>query len=661
MGYDSTLQYNVGAQDDLLQDPSQSMYMHPGYTKTSLTQKSLSDLQPTQDTKHFGNVVKWVIPQMADLLGEIDFLVELNDAVPKTGGDHDDTYVGWVETLGFAMIEYATLSIGQNEIERITGDQMQLMNELMTSDKGKQVHTVGTTGRSLVSLRGDQVPIAGNAHARTEYKWRNKHYKSPRLVLDEGRACPGMTLCVPLPFFFTKGPQDYLPLAMFSGCQNVTIEVRLRPIEELLIRGCYRYNPDRVSSYHSGGRKLRVNHMHNIHQEYYHRGDYMPPRNNLNSGDDHGDNRAKLISALIGGVGLYHQASNPMHNDTQPTSTDDSSNMDDRLQAITDFDNTSNGIHHAMRPMITPNVTADLDTFGSQSGYVKKEPPPVEFADGPIKNMKLRLHEVQTTSIEAEVHQNEPQVRLMKPWQHQSFLVPVPRGEFGEPVEIIKKMDLHFLHPVVELLVTIRKTSEMNSSVSTNAAPGRVDQGAACKNRFAYQGGPSQPNIEAHQHKFALDSPHHVPIHDSSNRLQLKSLKLGLNGQMRNANLPDGTTREYMLDRLLPMMHSNTSSTFQMLKEQDDGHHTSQMLSQLSNIWDRKEIYVFPFAIAPEARNPTGSINFDKVAHKELTAVMQHTWMANTSDATEHYQIDVYGITYNWLQMEEGRAFNTFT
>ena len=661
MGYDSTLQYNVGAQDDLLQDPSQSMYMHPGYTKTSLTQKSLSDLQPTQDTKHFGNVVKWVIPQMADLLGEIDFLVELNEAVPKTSGDHDDTYVGWVETLGFAMIEYATLSIGQNEIERITGDQMQLMNELMTSDKGKQVHTVGTTGRSLVSLRGDQVPIAGNAHARTEYKWRNKHYKSPRLVLDEGRACPGMTLCVPLPFFFTKGPQDYLPLAMFSGCQNVTIEVRLRPIEELLIRGCYRYNPDRVSSYHSGGRKLRVNRKHNIHQEYYHRGDYMPPRNNLNSGDDHGDNRAKLISALIGGVGLYHQASNPMHNDTQPTSTDDSSNMDDRLQAITDFDNTSNGIHHAMRPMITPNVTADLDTFGSQSGYVKKEPPPVEFADGPIKNMKLRLHEVQTTSIEAEVHQNEPQVRLMKPWQHQSFLVPVPRGEFGEPVEIIKKMDLHFLHPVVELLVTIRKTSEMNSSVSTNAAPGRVDQGAACKNRFAYQGGPSQPNIEAHQHKFALDSPHHVPIHDSSNRLQLKSLKLGLNGQMRNANLPDGTTREYMLDRLLPMMHSNTSSTFQMLKEQDDGHHTSQMLSQLSNIWDRKEIYVFPFAIAPEARNPTGSINFDKVAHKELTAVMQHTWMANTSDATEHYQIDVYGITYNWLQMEEGRAFNTFT
>ena len=665
MGYDSTMQYNVGAQDRLLQDPSNSLFVHPGYTKTSLAQQSISDLRPVQDSKYFGNVVKWNIPQMADLLGPIDLMLELNEAMTKKSGDadttYDDTYVGWVETMGYAMIDYATLSIGQNEIERITGDQMQIMNELMSSDKGKQVQTVGTTGRSLVALRGDQVPIKDNTHARTEYKWRNKHYKSPRLVLDEGKACPGMKLCVPLPFFFTKGPQDYLPLAMFSGCQNVTIEVRLRPIEELLIRGCYRYNPDVVSSYHSGGKKLRVNAKHNIHQEYYHRGDYMPQRDLLNSSDNHGDNRANLVSALIGGVGLYHRATKPMHDDTQPTSTDDNANKAFRLQAITDYENASGGIHHAMRPMTTPNVTADLDTFGTQDGFTKKDPPPVEWADGPIKDVQLRLHEVQTTSMEAEVHQNEPQVRLMKNWQHQTFHFSVPRGQFGEPVEVIQKMDLHFLRPITELLVVIRKTAEMNSSVSTNAAPARVDQGAATKNRFAYHGGPSQPNIEAHQHKFALDSPHHVPIHDASNRLQLKALKLNLNGQMRNANLPDGTTREYMLDRLLPMMHSNTSSTFHMLKEQDDGHHTSQMLSQLANIWDRKEIYVFPFALAPEAKNPTGSVNFDKVAHKELTAVLQHTWMANTTDAAEHYQIDVYGVAYNWLQMEEGRAFNTFS
>ena len=29
----------------------------------------------------------------------------------------------------------------------------------------------------------------------------------------------------------------------------------------------------------------------------------------------------------------------------------------------------------------------------------------------------------------------------------------------------------------------------------------------------------------------------------------------------------------------------------------------------------------------------------------------EHTWMANTTDAAEHYQIDIYGVAYNWLQV----------
>ena len=144
MGYDSTMQYNVGVQDKLLQDEGNSLFVHPGYTKCSLSQQSLSDLTPTQSTKHFGNVVKFLIPSMADLLGPVDLMLELNKAVDKSddAGTHDDTYVGWVESLGYAMIDYASLHIGQNEIERISGDQMQLMNELMTSDKAKQIKNV---------------------------------------------------------------------------------------------------------------------------------------------------------------------------------------------------------------------------------------------------------------------------------------------------------------------------------------------------------------------------------------------------------------------------------------------------------------------------------------------------------------------------------------
>ena len=662
MGFDSTLQYNTGVQDQLLQDKHNSLFIHPGYVKSTLAQQSLSDLRPTQDTKYFGNSIKFTIPPMADLLGPVDLMLDLAEAVDKSSGNtYNDTYVGWVETLGYAMIDYATLSIGQNEIERITGDQMQIMNELMTGQKGKQVQTVGTTGRSLVALRGDQLPDSSSTKHLTKYRWKNAHYKSPRLVLDEGKPCKAMKLCVPLPFFFTKSPQDSLPLAMFSGCQNVTIEVRLRPIEELLIRGSYRYSPDNLSSYFKDSKLVRVNTKRNIHQKYYHRGNYMRARGHLHSNKGATATGTMLTEGLMEGAGVYYRATNPMESGTQPTATDTGANATARLAEIQEYAPSGGAHQHKMRPMFAPNVTADIDTFGSQLNYSAQDTPPVEWADGPIKNVQLRLHEVMTTSLEAEVHQNEPQVRLNKHWQKQTFNFAVSRSDFGEPVEVIQKMDLHFLHPITELIVVVRKTSEMNSSTSTNKAPGRVDQGAACKNRFAYHGGPSQPNVEAHQHKFALDSPHHVPIHDASNRLQLKALKLNLNGQMRNANLPDGTTREYMLDRLLPMLHSNTSSQFSYLKEQDDGHHTSQMLSQLAQIWDRKEIYVFPFALAPEAKNPTGSINFHKVAHKELTAIFDHTWMANQTDATEHYQIDVYGVGYNWLQIEEGRAFNTFS
>ena len=415
MGYDSTLQYNTGVQDRLLQDPHNSLFVHPGYTKSTLAQQSLSDLRPVQDTKYFGNVIKFTIPAMADLLGPVDLMLDLAEAMPKKQNDaddtYDDTYVGWVETMGYAMIDYATLSIGQNEIERISGDQMQLMNELMTGTKGKQVQTVGTTGRSLVALRGDQLPDDTKTHALTHYKWRNRHYKSPRLVLDHGKACKPMKLCVPLPFFFTKSPQDCLPLAMFSGCQNVTIEVRLRPIEELLIRGSYRYSPDTVGSYHKNGSAVRVNHKRNIHQKYYHRGNYMKGRGHLHTNKSAAMTGTGVTEGLIEGAGVYYRATNPLESDTQPTKTDDATNAAERLREIQEYA-PSSGHAHRMRPMFAPNVTADIDTFGTQESYGAKEPPPVEWADGPIKKVELRLHEVMTTSLEAEVHQNEPQVRL---------------------------------------------------------------------------------------------------------------------------------------------------------------------------------------------------------------------------------------------------------
>ena len=149
----------LGSRTNCCRSKDNSLWIHPGYTKSTLAQQSLSDLRPVQDTKYFGNVIKFTIPPMADLLGPVDLMLDLNEAVTKKSGDdddkYDDTYVGWVETLGYAMIDYATLSIGQNEIERISGDQMQIMNELMTGKQGQ----AGADG-------GDYGPVARRAAGR---------------------------------------------------------------------------------------------------------------------------------------------------------------------------------------------------------------------------------------------------------------------------------------------------------------------------------------------------------------------------------------------------------------------------------------------------------------------------------------------------------------
>ena len=60
-------------------------------------------------------------------------------------------YYGWVESLGFAMIDNITVSVGSHECERITGDALYIQNELMRSEEQRyNCQHVLKTGRALV-------------------------------------------------------------------------------------------------------------------------------------------------------------------------------------------------------------------------------------------------------------------------------------------------------------------------------------------------------------------------------------------------------------------------------------------------------------------------------------------------------------------------------
>ena len=153
--------------------------------------------------------------------------------------------------------------------------------------------------------------------------------------------------------------------------------------------------------------------------------------------------------------------------------------------------------------------------------------------------------------------------------------------------------------------------------------------------------------------------PNTNPIKGLDSRtIKVKDFKLTLNGQERHPSLSaDGLDRNYMMNRLLPMLHSNTSTLHSKmgddLSHSGGGEADAKLLSEMI---DRKEIYVYPFALNPEGANPSGAVNFSKVSHAKLTI----TGDASMLEEDDEFQIDVYGVYYNWLQLKDGRAYVSF-
>ena len=113
------------------------------------------------------------------------------------------------------------------------------------------------------------------------------------------------------------------------------------------------------------------------------------------------------------------------------------------------------------------------------------------------------------------------------------------------------------------------------------------------------------------------------------------------------------------MDRLMPMLHSNTSTQFSDAHATDGGYDASPTFAHLGEMLDRKEIYVYPFALNPEGANPSGAVNFSKVSHAKLKInidAINHTAVGDS----EEYVVDVYGVYFNWLQIKDGRALTSF-
>jgi hypothetical protein len=201
----------------------------------------------------------------------------------------------------------------------------------------------------------------------------------------------------------------------------------------------------------------------------------------------------------------------------------------------------------------------------------------------------------------------------------------------------------------------------MGSSTSTAITPQASNQGAITKNYFAYHGGGKDPNPDACSNKFlkstgaagAVDGD----VEDAY--LTVDNIQLTLNGQERHPSLAaKGLDRNYLMNRLMPMLHSNSSSVFSSAAESTVADGSEADFAAIGEMLDRKEIYVYPFSLNPEGSNPSGAVNFSKVSHAKLA--IEGIVSAVASTAVE-YQVDVYGVHYNWLQIKDGRALTSFS
>ena len=153
------LQINQGPQDALLYDNSKSYFKQIGYSRTSNFQIEYRDVDPANQAA-LGSTVQFVMPKCADLLGPVDLLLDfetLEDSVVnalKHASTGSFNHYGWVESLGFAMIDHVTFSVGSHECERITGDQLYIANELMrTEEQRLSAEHILKTGRPLIEYQ----------------------------------------------------------------------------------------------------------------------------------------------------------------------------------------------------------------------------------------------------------------------------------------------------------------------------------------------------------------------------------------------------------------------------------------------------------------------------------------------------------------------------
>ena len=142
----------------------------------------------------FGKRLSCLVPRRGDLLGPV-FLEVTLPAVYNTDG----TLASYVNSIGHALIEEISVEIGEQEVDKQTGEWMEIWSQLTTS--------------------------ASQKDGFNDMIGRVEGYSPPNLAGQ-------VKLYIPLRFWFNKNPGLYLPLLALQY-HPIRINVKLRDLQKL--------------------------------------------------------------------------------------------------------------------------------------------------------------------------------------------------------------------------------------------------------------------------------------------------------------------------------------------------------------------------------------------------------------------------------------------
>jgi hypothetical protein len=664
---------------------------------------------------------------------------------------------GWVDNVGYAMIEKITFSVGSHDVETLTGESLNIINELMRSGSSRHgfAQTL-KTGRPLFKQELDggvdnaNVPTSTVNYdpnpAYTSYdriiSYVHRHETKNLLTESDGHAeqhstwwdslqRPGTTyphettyynssgdldcvakqgkrLSIPLGLFFTSHPSKYFPIAAIAGCNDIRVSIKFRNVKEVMMqKGTFTQNemPNNGPIYRSptDGTAYKAVMLHNDDLKEALRNvssdlEFSSPITRIvaaagavaptTPADAHAVWEVRTVLTTTGGAAAtgakfritsvtQTQAGNIVVADgftfnyfTGTRAYPRAANTATSQAAVTA--SYGSAVTTTIPTRWTKQTTATtgmrlLENKGS--GSITNLAPKFDAADPPVptggnwfKTCELRCHYVHVTGPEATSLMNKEHVRLMKlmdDTNHTSKQFKIKCSTKGTPTKL--EMDLNFLHPVQEIIITIRKVCEMGSNVTNSVVPGTGDalstlSPGGIKNYFAYHGGGRDPNYE--NFTSCVDASDPVANISQPTYLQTTSFQLKLNGQSRHLD-GQGISRDYLMNRLMPMIHSAAREDY----TQVSAHSELQEFEMLAELFDRKEIYVYPFALNPEGANPSGSVNFSKVSHARLEINLNGFapgLSSSSKSVDDDYIVDVYGMYFNWLAIKDGRALTSF-